>query len=146
MKRRKPKKEKRYFTPAEANQTLPLVRAIVRDIVDLAHSLRDRHTRLERLKNEGVARGLLTESQLEEEQAAFEEGQEKLQNLAAELAQLGAELKDPFVGLVDFPCRRDGREIYLCWKLDEPELGWWHEIAAGFPGRQPLASETVTSA
>jgi hypothetical protein len=50
------------------------------------------------------------------------------------------EIKDPYTGLVDFPCRQDNREVYLCWKLGEDKLDWWHEIDAGFAGRQPLAS------
>ena len=41
-------------------------------------------------------------------------------------------------GLVDFPSIRDGEEIYLCWKLDEQRVAWWHEPDAGFAGRQPL--------
>ena len=41
-------------------------------------------------------------------------------------------------GLVDFPALRDGQEVYLCWYMSEPEVGWWHELDAGFSGRQPL--------
>ena len=49
-----------------------------------------------------------------------------------------AELKDPRSGLLDFPSLRDGRTVYLCWKLDEPTIGYWHPIETGFAGRQPL--------
>jgi hypothetical protein len=131
-------KHKRYFTPAEANSMLPLVRAIVKDIVDLAHSLRDQNARMERLTLEGVARGILTPEQLDEEQAAFEKDQEQLQAFVEELRGLGVELKDPLVGLVDFPGRMDDREVCLCWKLGEADVAWWHETNAGFQGRQPL--------
>ena len=132
------KKSKRHFTPTEANNMLPLVRAIVKDIVDLAHSLRDQNARLERLTLDGVARGLLTAEQLEEEQAAFEKDQDELQCFVDELHGLGVELKDLLVGLVDFPGWMDDREVYLCWKLGEAEVAWWHETNAGFQGRQPL--------
>jgi hypothetical protein len=72
---------------------------------------------------------------LEAEQSA---GGERMQELVQELHELGIELKDFFMGLVDFPCWRDGREVYLCWKLGEPEVAHWHETDAGFAGRQPL--------
>ena len=132
------KKNKRYFTPAKANNMLPLVRAIVKDIVDLAHSLRDQNARLERLTLDGVARGILTAQQLEEEQAAFEKDQDELQAFVDELHGLGLELKDLLVGLVDFPGWMDDREVCLCWKLGEAEVAWWHETNAGYQGRQPL--------
>ena len=52
---------------------------------------------------------------------------------------LGVLLKDPDSGLIDFPALRDGREVYLCWRLGEGErIGWWHEVEAGFAGRQPI--------
>jgi hypothetical protein len=132
------RKNKRYFTPAEANNMLPLVRVIVKDIVDLAHSLRDQNARLERLTLDGVARGILTAEQLEEEQAAFEKDQDDLQAFVAELGELGVELKDLLVGLVDFPGWMDEREVCLCWKLGEAEVAFWHETNAGYQGRQPL--------
>ena len=132
------KRKKRYFTPAEANSMLPLVRVIVKDITELAVTLRDRQARLERLQKDGVAMGIITASQLEEEGAAHDRDLERLQEYTHELTELGVELKDFFTGLIDFPCWMDGREVYLCWKLGEPELGWWHEVDAGFRGRQPL--------
>ena len=56
-----------------------------------------------------------------------------------ELHEIGVQLKDHSRGLVDFPSRRDGRVVLLCWQLGEPdEIEWWHELEAGFAGRQPL--------
>lgn len=134
-------RKKKYFTPDQANAMLPLVRAIVRDISELAHGLRDRHTRLDRLTQEGVGKGLITQDQLEEEQAAWERDAERLQECVTELTGLGVEMKDLFQGLVDFPGVKDGREICLCWKLGESRLDWWHETDAGFAGRQRLQPE-----
>jgi len=54
------------------------------------------------------------------------------------LRRFGCELKGVRQGLVDFPALRDGREVYLCWQYDEPEIAFWHEVDAGFAGRQPL--------
>lgn len=51
---------------------------------------------------------------------------------------LGVVVKDLDRGLCDFPCRVDGRTVYLCWKPGEPEIAWWHELNSDFTGRQPL--------
>jgi len=47
-------------------------------------------------------------------------------------------VRDVDQGLIDFPGRRDGREIYLCWRLGEESVDFWHDKETGFPGRQPL--------
>lgn len=59
--------------------------------------------------------------------------------LATEVAEIGVELKDYSRGLIDFPCERSGRIIYLCWEIaDGDEIEWWHETDSGFAGRQRL--------
>jgi len=58
-----------------------------------------------------------------------------------EIEYVGVHVKDLRTGLVDFPYDRDGRIVYLCWKPDEDEIGWWHETDAGFAGRQMLTDE-----
>ena len=54
------------------------------------------------------------------------------------LHTLGCEVKDLEQGLVDFRSQREGREIYLCWRVGETTISYWHELDAGFAGRQPL--------
>ncbi len=55
------------------------------------------------------------------------------------LDHLGVQIKDYERGLIDFPTMRDGRVVLLCWQLGEhEELTWWHDVDAGFAGRQPL--------
>jgi hypothetical protein len=134
---------KKYFTVAEANATLPLVRAIARDITALHNDLRERYERLARARHE---RGTLTDAYQEEwdrAQEEFERDQDRLQEYVDELHRLGVLLKDPNTGLLDFPCWKEGREVYLCWRLGEPEVAYWHEIDAGFAGRQKLEAATV---
>ena len=58
---------------------------------------------------------------------------------AGQLESLGVQLKDYTQGLIDFPSLREGRVVLLCWKADEGDrVEWWHDIEAGFAGRQPL--------
>jgi hypothetical protein len=137
-----PKTGKRFFTVAEANNTLPLVRAIVQDITALAHELSERRERLNRLKPSNRFRlSDAHEEELQQVRAEQERAQEKMEEYVRELAQLGVELKDYFTGLIDFPSLMDGRPVYLCWRLGEPEVAHWHELEAGFAGRQKLTPD-----
>jgi hypothetical protein len=61
-----------------------------------------------------------------------------VQRAVGELQAADIVVRDVGRGLVDFPSVQDGAEIYLCWLVEEPEIGWWHEIDAGFAGRRPL--------
>jgi len=131
--------EKKFFTPAQANAMLPLVGRIVADITRLAGELRERQALLQGLRPR--KRGGVDESEREEiarAEADLESGGQRMREFLAELRQLGVELKDPVTGLIDFPWRKDGREVCLCWRLGEAEVGHWHEVDAGFAGRQKL--------
>jgi len=57
---------------------------------------------------------------------------------AQEILSLGIEIKDFDNGLCDFPHERDGKVVYLCWRRGEEDIEWWHDLDAGFAGRQPL--------
>ena len=127
----------RFFTPDQANAMLPLVRRIVTDITNLAREVRDKHKRFRRL-TEGGSMPVAHEEELFQLESQLEQGQEQMESLVQELGQLGILLKDFDSGLIDFPCWRDGHEVYLCWKLGEPEVAHWHELDAGFAGRQKL--------
>ncbi len=61
-----------------------------------------------------------------------------LRDSLEELHAFGCELKDSDTGLIDFLSLRDGREIYLCWRLGEERIAFWHDLDAGVAGRQPL--------
>jgi hypothetical protein len=63
---------------------------------------------------------------------------ERLDTLIHKVQETGVLLKDLNIGLLDFPYLKDGREIYLCWKYGEDAIAYWHEIEAGYAGRQPI--------
>ncbi len=64
---------------------------------------------------------------------------QEIRALVHEIGRLGIEVKDPEQGLIDFPAMRNGREIYLCWKLGEGgRILYWHDIDAGFAGRRAI--------
>jgi hypothetical protein len=133
---KKPRAKKHHYTPAEANAMLPLLRSILRDITELACDLRQRDERLRKVKV--PAGGGAHDQELERAQADFESDQERLNEYIQELKKLKVELKDPFIGLIDFPCLMNDREVLLCWRLDEPEVAFWHEPNSGFAGRKKI--------
>jgi hypothetical protein len=136
-----PKTDRKYFTVERANAMLPLVRAIVKDLAELSRDVIDRRDRLAHLL---AGRNAQSTDVYSEELVQIEEELEKdgrrLRDYVEELTKLGLEPKNGQEGLVDFPTLIDGREAYLCWKLDEPEVLYWHELDAGFAGRQHLTA------
>ncbi len=67
----------------------------------------------------------------------------RMRAAVAQLVEWDVELRDIGTGLIDFPALANGRPIWLCWRLGEPvDIRWWHELDAGFSGRQPLAELT----
>jgi hypothetical protein len=138
---------KKLYTVAEANAALPLVKAIVRDVAELARELRERHERLSTVQaGDSRGRDALHQEELDQAQVEFDRGRERMEELEGELRQLGVELKDYVTGLIDFRSRMGGREVYLCWRLGEADVSHWHELDAGFAGRKPLrATNTPVS-
>lgn len=137
---------KRLFTVEEANQRLPLVRVIVQDIVELFRDIRERRERLtsvRRLRGEKTAPGRLYSEELDQIEDEIRKDEERLSGYIGELAELGVEFKDPVIGLVDFPAVINDRVVYLCWKLGEPEVQFWHELDTGFAGRQDVTDPSL---
>jgi len=137
----RPKKKKKHYTLAEASAMLPLLRSILRDVTTLANDLRDRERLVRLQKAEGLDRA--HEEEVQQLVAEFERGQEKMREYELELDKLGVELKDYYTGLIDFRHMKDGKEVYLCWRLGEPEISHWHELDAGVAGRQKLAEKIL---
>ena len=137
---------KKYFTVEEANHTLPLVRAIVTDIVRQFRDVHERRERILEIRRQPRTTRRSEDNDYSAEVDQIEEELEKdvarLQEYVDEVQSLGVELKDFVRGLVDFPARMDGREVCLCWQLGEPDVAFWHEVDAGFQGRQSLLAGT----
>lgn len=138
---------KLIFNPDEANLRLPLVRAIVKDIVALYENLHDRQERIEdikRLPGSGTRdEDSVYSEELLQAEIDIENDKEQLKAYEDELLELGVELEDPALGVVNFPALRDGKEICLCWKLGEEEVGYWHSLDEGFSDRRSLLEESI---
>ena len=126
----------RVFTVEQPNRMLPLVRRIVRDIVDT-------HRGWTRAVQSYETAATWTRADSPSSQLSALEGDVKrlateIEGYLGELRELGVDFKGFDQGLVDFPGERDGRVVCLCWKLDEDEVRYWHEVSDGYAGRQPL--------
>jgi hypothetical protein len=129
------------FSVEQANRTLPLVRKIVEDVVAQHRRWREAILELDLVASTARPddprnRG----EQLEREAQVLAREPDGYQR---ELESLGIQLKDRRLGLVDFPSEMGGRHVLLCWRLGEPEVQYWHEVDAGYSGRQPLFPELV---
>ncbi len=121
----------RHYTADEANDVIPIVRGTVRRLQEAKRTL----------QQEGFDSGFAALSEVvggawpgrtrAEAAVAASLGFEKLEELDLLVRDLEA-------GLIDFPALRDGREVYLCWQVDEPSVGHWHAAETGYPGRLPL--------
>lgn len=133
----------KIFTVEEANRTLPLVSRIVQDLVRDHEAWEDKVREFELAtvgsspdRPDAIAELL----QYEAQRLATE-----IEGYIAELNELGVICKGMDTGLVDFRGQLEGREVFFCWKLGEPSVQYWHEIDAGFVGRQKLQSLALTS-
>lgn len=134
----------RVFTIEQANAMLPLVRAITADLTTLARDVVERRQRLASFaKRKPVSANDPYADELKSMQQSLVDDAERLQEYIDELRRLGLEPKGAIEGLVDFPAIIDGKLVYLCWKLGEAEVAHWHDIEAGFAGRQSLFSHSA---
>jgi hypothetical protein len=134
--------KRRLFTVEEANATLPLVRAIVTDLAQLSKDVVERRERLGYLRaNRDARTNDLYSDEVAEIEAELDRDTQQLFEYVEELRELGVEPKNGPEGLVDFPAMMDDRIVYLCWRLDEPEVLYWHDLDAGFAGRHPLTAD-----
>lgn len=130
----------KHFSVEEATRTLPLVRRIVEDIVREHRAWRDRILELDLIASTA---GSEPEGRVESLEREAQFLAREIDGFERELEDLGIQLKDRRLGLVDYPSEVDGRPVLLCWRLGEPTVQFWHEVDAGYSGRQPLAPSLV---
>jgi len=124
----------RYFTLQEANETLDIIRPLMDEVHQIRRKILEKQPEawpaIEKSVGNGGNRAL----------SDMVQDFEKLESLIHSILETGVLIKDINLGLLDFPALRGGREVYLCWQYGEGEIAFWHEIEAGFAGRQPIES------
>ncbi len=122
----------KLFTVGEANALLPRLKELLEDVARHRDSLREKASHMEPILRATGANG--------GGRAGSEYGVDayKLFLVVERIRELGVILKDLDMGLLDFPHERGGRVVFLCWHPPEERVAFWHEIEAGYAGRQPL--------
>jgi len=122
----------KYFTPEEANYALPQVRSLVVQVMQAREAIIAAQPELWPVLEKSIGNG--GSKKAGELLAEFQRVEQGLKSLQA----IGCVVKDMSIGLVDFPALHDGREVLLCWKFDEPEVMFWHDLQSGYQGRKRL--------
>jgi hypothetical protein len=122
----------RYFSLEEANAMLETLRPVVEEIMRIHANILKRQPEawpaVERAAGNGGSRAA----------SLLVPDFDRLRALVHQVQDQGVIIKDMGVGLLDFPCLREGREVYLCWKHGEDMIHFWHDVDTGFAGRQPI--------
>jgi len=118
----------KHFTPSEAERTLPLLKRIVKDILDTSKEMR--------LLADDLG-GEIKDNPVIMKMA------DDVHRFIEEIEEIGCYYKDWnfTIGLVDFPSIIDGEEVFLCWRSDEDEIRYYHDFEAGYAGRRLIPKE-----
>ena len=127
-----------FYTLREANDKLPELTGVLLQLQEDGRKMAE--IQGEQMVLRGRVRGNghnveERQSRLKKDEAPLEEA---LRHGIEQLAAWNIQVKDLERGLVDFPALREGRTVFLCWELGEPEVAFWHETTTGFAGRQPV--------
>ncbi len=121
-----------YFNLEKANQVVVQIRPMIAELLELRSEITEKQPQAWPMIEKAAGNGggkVASELVL-----SFN----RIEKLVRAIQMTGAILKDINSGLVDFPALREGREVYLCWRYGEPDIQFWHDIEAGFAGRQPI--------
>jgi hypothetical protein len=129
----------KLFTLEQAQAMLPQVRDEIVAMQAIKRDIDDLRGELARVAEKATGNGhVRSEDDVAKKRQRAEDLVAQLNQRLARINGWGIELKGLDEGLIDFPSERDGRVVYLCWRLGEDRIAWWHELDTGFASRQPL--------
>ena len=129
----------KLFTVDEANGLLPRLEPLVRHLMEKRERLREHQTVVVKYRaRAGGNGGAFLGGQFAQAKQEIERLAAELQEGIQEIESWGCVVKDLELGLVDFPARRGQEQVFLCWRLGESRIAYWHGLEEGFSGRKPL--------
>ena len=130
----------RYFTLAEARAALPAVGRSIREAVQAKARYAEAEDAIQTLTQRILMRGgvQVDVAAAEAWKTQYDTSGKTLKNVMERIEEMGVLVKDLEVGLVDFPTLFRGEEVYLCWRMDENDIDFWHAVSDGFRGRRPI--------
>lgn len=137
----------RFFTLLEAEGLLPQVEGLLRTLIQLRQDYERADAELSRINQRiALSGGMIPpREQVRQIRTRKDACAHGLKAALEKIQEIGCELKDIDIGLIDFPTVYRGKEVYLCWKLGESGIGYWHHIEDGYQGRQPIDSEFLAN-
>jgi hypothetical protein len=133
----------RYFTLAEAESLLPRVERLMGEAVALKKEFDEAEQGVRAFAERIMMMGGVTmdREKVREMKARRDSAALRLRDALAGFEEIGCVVKDLDIGLVDFPASFRGADVYLCWKLGEARIEFWHGVDEGFAGRKPIGRE-----
>jgi hypothetical protein len=130
----------RTFILEEAQSLLPVLESLLRTSIDGKKLIEEVDTELQEVAHRVFLNGgtFLNIVHLAQRKAEREKAIQRVKDALAEIEASGVQVKDLDTGLLDFPCKVDGRTLLLCWKLGEKSITHWHGTSEGFAGRKPI--------
>ena len=128
----------KLFSLDEANALLPQLEQIVEELRSTRESISDAQRDATDVAREARRNGHDRSGDIAEARRRLSDLISRFDSRIKSISDLGCELKDLEIGLFDFRTMREGRTVYLCWKVGEPEIGFWHDLQEGYAGRRQL--------
>lgn len=136
----------RYFTLPQAEQLLPEVESAIRDAISSKNDLEQAEAEWQAFSSRIMLLGgvRVDHSQVSDLKSRRQSSAGRLKEAVEKIQEYGCLLKDLDVGLIDFPTLLRGEEVYLCWKLGETGISFWHGVTEGFGGRKPIDQDFLS--
>ena len=135
----------RFFTLHQAEQLLPQVESAIRDAIARKAEYQEAESDWQGFQRRVMMLGgmQVDHEQLLEFKNRRDSAVANLKEAIGKIQEIGCLVKDLDIGLIDFPTLLHGQEVYLCWKLGESAIQFWHGVQEGFRGRKPIDQEFV---
>jgi len=133
----------RFFSLQEAEQLLPQIESAIRDAITLKAEYQQEEAEWQHFAQRVTLMGGMRadRSDLIGKKNRREASAQRLKETLEKIHEMGCLVKDLDIGLVDFPTLWKGEEVYLCWRLGESGIHFWHGVQEGFRGRKPIDPE-----
>ncbi len=133
----------KHFTVAEANTLIPRLTKQMVELQALQGTARGKYEEMRDIREVGYRKDgnliMMTDYQVAKRE--FDDVVAEANRILASIQELGCRVTDVEVGLIDFPAIIHDEEVYLCWRMDEPVVGYYHGLEEGYAGRRPLSSK-----
>ncbi len=137
----------RFFTLLEAERLLPEIERLLRTLIDLKRQYETAEGELSQVAQRiALAGGMLApRERIAQLRSRKDDAARSIKSALEKFEETGCQLKDLDIGLVDFPTLYRGKEVYLCWKLGESGIAFWHPVEDGYRGRRAIDNDFLAN-